>query len=196
MDRGKLTYAQAEQAFAELERRRQAGEIDESSYRQELSALRVRDEQGLTWMLQERTGQWFVFDQGNWVASTPPGIKPTMTPPPPPPPPPPPQQPSVTSPTSAPPKGPTAQQPQTIAPAQVTPRRSSADAPARARRMSCLGVTLRILLWDLLWIGVALVVYAFIGQRMPWLFIPVGLLAATTMFLWLRRLGRRATRGA
>jgi hypothetical protein len=62
--------------------------------------------------------------------------------------------------------------------------------------MSCLGVTLRILIWDLLWIGVALVVYAFIGQRMPWLFIPVGLLAATTMVLWLRRLGRRATRGA
>ncbi len=194
METGRLTYEQAEEAFAELERRRQAGEIDQSDYRQELRALRVLDEQGRPWMLQEITGQWFVFDQGNWMASTPPGIKPTMHPPPPPPPPPP--QPSVTSATSAPPEGPAAQQPQTIAPAQATPRRSSAGVPARARRMSCLGVTLRILLWDLLWIGVALVVYAFIGQRMPWLFIPVGLLAATTMVLWLRRLGRRATRGA
>ena len=194
MDRGRLTYAQAEQAFAELERRRQAGEIDESSYRQELSALRVQDEQGRTWMLQERTGQWFVFHQGAWVASTPPGMairSPLSTPPPPPPAPSPrsDRPPPLVSP-------PVTQQPQTVAPSQAAPRPLPSVAPARGRRMSCLGVTLRILVWDLLWIGVALVVYAFVGQRMPWLFIPVGLLAATTMVLWLRRLGRRATRGA
>jgi hypothetical protein len=191
VDRGKLTYAQAEEAFAELERQRQAGEIDESAYRQELGALRVRDEQGRTWMLQERTGQWFVFDQGAWVASNPPGIKPS-----PPPIPPPPTPTPTPTPTPAPTGQPATQQPQTVTPPQAAPRPAPSVAPARGRSMSCLGVTLRILIWDLLWIGVALVVYAFIGQRMPWLFIPVGLLAATTMVLWLRRLGRRATRGA
>jgi hypothetical protein len=191
VDRGKLTYAQAEEAFAELERQRQAGEIDESAYRQELGALRVRDEQGRTWMLQERTGQWFVFDQGVWVASNPPGIKPS-----PPPIPPPPTPTPTPTPTPAPTGQPATQQPQTVTPPQAAPRPAPSVAPARGRSMSCLGVTLRILIWDLLWIGVALVVYAFIGQRMPWLFIPVGLLAATTMVLWLRRLGRRATRGA
>jgi hypothetical protein len=72
MEQGSLTYAQAERAFAELERLRKAGQLSPAEYTARLDALRVLDEHGRTWMLQEGTGQWFVYDNDAWVAATPP----------------------------------------------------------------------------------------------------------------------------
>jgi hypothetical protein len=175
MENRTLTYAQAEQAFADLERRRKDGLVNEADYRQELNTLRVLDEHGRTWMLQETTGQWFVYHNQAWVASTPPG-----------------REAAAAQPVSPPAKA----RPQAVTrPPQA--RRAPRAAPRpKAQRMGCMGVTMRIILWDMVWIGVAAGVYSFFGQRMPWLFIPVALLAAATLVLWLRRLGRRASGGA
>jgi hypothetical protein len=71
MEQGSLTYAQAERAFAELERLRQSGQISRAECTERLSSLRVVDQQGRLWMLQERTGKWFVYDNGAWTAATP-----------------------------------------------------------------------------------------------------------------------------
>lgn len=175
MEKRSLTYDQAEQAFVDLERRRKAGLLSEAEYRQELNTLRVLDEQGRTWMLQETTGQWFVYQNQAWVASTPPS-----------------REAAVARPAAQ----PQPQQPQPIArPARAAQTRRDARRQ-NVRRMGCMGVTMRILLWDVLWIGAAVAVYFFVGQRMPWVFILVALLAATTLALWLRRLGRRASGGA
>lgn len=82
-----MDFAEAERTFAELERLLEAGELDIESYRARLNELRVEDEQRRTWMLQERTGAWFVWNGEAWEPGAPP--RPAGAPPPPPPPPPP-----------------------------------------------------------------------------------------------------------
>jgi hypothetical protein len=71
MDPETLTFAQAEQSFAELERLRRAGQLGPADYARCVNALRVRDEEGHIWMLQEGTGQWFVHRDGFWAEATP-----------------------------------------------------------------------------------------------------------------------------
>ena len=85
MDSLRPDYAEMERAFAALEKRRQAGEIDAQAYRDGLNALRFKDDEGHTWMLQERTGRWHVWRHGAWEAGTPPGwvAEPAAPPPPP-----------------------------------------------------------------------------------------------------------------
>ncbi|MBN1921862.1 MAG: hypothetical protein JW892_11490 [Anaerolineae bacterium] len=75
-----MTFAEAEQRFRFLEDQRQRGILTMEHYRAELTQLRVTDQWGRTWMLQEQTGQWFVFHEGQWRASQPP----QQAPPPPP----------------------------------------------------------------------------------------------------------------
>jgi len=86
MDGSSLTFAEAEKQFAALEEQRRKGEIPDETYRERLNALRVKDDQGHTWMLQERTGLWFVYRAGAWEQATPPGRAPDLPPGPPPPP--------------------------------------------------------------------------------------------------------------
>ncbi|MHB1296225.1 MAG: hypothetical protein ACYC4R_14685 [Anaerolineae bacterium] len=73
-----MHYEQAEAEFRRLEAMRRAGQIDENTYRAHLNTLRVVDEYGRPWVLQEQTGQWFVFHDGQWVASTPLGRAPAV----------------------------------------------------------------------------------------------------------------------
>jgi hypothetical protein len=182
-----LSYAEAEEAWADLERRRQLGDVDEAAYREELNAIRVLDEYGRTWMIQETTGQWFVYHNNEWVASTPPVAAAPAAP-----------APAAPSTAAEPPSAVTAAAtvPSTARPSQSGASAARGHAPRRARRMGCIGVTLRILLWDLVWIGVAVLIYRWIGPRMPWVLIPVALLAAGSLVWWLRRLGRPAPQGA
>jgi hypothetical protein len=161
MDQSRLTYEQAEQAYAELERQRRAGQLGQADYTARLNALQVVDEYGRTWMLQEGTGQWFVYHDNAWMAATPPGREPRA--------------------------------PQPQAPA-ATGRR--AKRPARARKLGCIGLTMRILLWDLLWLGIGYIVYQFVSPRWSWLMIPLGLLAAASLVWWIRRLSPRSPQGA
>lgn len=178
-----MNYAQAEHEFWRLEGLRQAGQIAEDAYRAQVGALSVTDEWGRVWMLQEQTGQWFVLHEGQWAASTPPGHTPMPRP---------------ASPSFAPP--PQAGAPIGYGPAAMTSqpmvagisRMSGSIAPAK-RKLGCVGVTLRILAWDLVWIGGAYALYTYIGPRMLWAYIGVGLLALATLFLWVRRMGRGHT---
>lgn len=52
-----MDLAQVEQQFQLLEAGRQAGTLDEETYRARLNVLQVTDERGRVWKLQERTGQ-------------------------------------------------------------------------------------------------------------------------------------------
>jgi hypothetical protein len=71
-----VTFQEASARFQQLEAQLQAGAINEAQYRAGLNALRVTDPWGRLWMPQERTGQWFVQQNGAWVAAMPPQIGP------------------------------------------------------------------------------------------------------------------------
>lgn len=76
MDSSHLPYASAEVVYAELERLRTAGVLSDAAYRAQLNTLRIKDERGRTWMLQERTGRWHMWERGTWIEATPPGREP------------------------------------------------------------------------------------------------------------------------
>ena len=67
-----MDFQEAETRFQQIEQRHAAGQLSESNYRAALSELRVTDEWGRLWMLQEQTGQWHIYYQEQWVPSTPP----------------------------------------------------------------------------------------------------------------------------
>ena len=67
-----MNFTEAEQRFRFLEDQRQRGVLSLEQYRAELAQLRVTDAWGRLWMLQEQTGQWFVFHEGQWHPSQPP----------------------------------------------------------------------------------------------------------------------------
>jgi len=50
----------------------QRGELTLDAYRQAINSLRIVDTQGRTWMLQEGTGHWHVWQNGQWIPASPP----------------------------------------------------------------------------------------------------------------------------
>jgi hypothetical protein len=113
MDDPSRRYVDAERTYAALERQRLSGELTEQGYKDALNALRVKDDAGHTWMLQERTGAWYVYRSGAWEQATPPGSTPALTPP-------------STLPAAA------AVAPQTAAPVQGAPTLTPPATPAAA----------------------------------------------------------------
>jgi hypothetical protein len=67
-----VNFQEAEARFRWLEGQRAAGRMNEQAYRNELNQLRVVDVGGRHWMMQERTGQWHVYDGRQWAPATPP----------------------------------------------------------------------------------------------------------------------------
>ena len=67
---GSMDFQQALQQFRQLEEHLQAGRIDLAQYRAALVALRVVDGRGIHWQMQERSGAWYYYWQGQWVAGT------------------------------------------------------------------------------------------------------------------------------
>jgi hypothetical protein len=273
MDDPSRPYLDAERTFAALEQQRLSGEITEQGYKEALNALRVRDGAGHTWMLQERTGDWYVYRSGAWAQATPPGRESAAPAPAPPPvaasftPPAPaaaarseasaplppvysplaattPVYPAVpTAYQTAPPAYPTPPVYQAAPPVYAVPAQPAAYPPpppaasiappppaytlaptpvaatyagpvppqqsaptrrsGRSRRYQpsgyrpgCLKVTFSIIKWEILWAVVGWVVYSAVGQRSPWVLIPVALVALTLMALYLRRFGRSVSEGA
>jgi len=78
-----MDHAQAERDYAALQARLEAGTLGKEAYREALNALRVTDERGRVWMMQEGSGRWYVWENGAWQAAEPP--RPASAPPPPPP---------------------------------------------------------------------------------------------------------------
>ena len=68
-----MDFQQSEQQFRQLDKQFRAGQIGIEQYKTALIQLRVTDASGNIWQLQERTGAWYVFWQGQWVLATPPG---------------------------------------------------------------------------------------------------------------------------
>ncbi|MGC9400412.1 MAG: hypothetical protein ACP5HM_14925 [Anaerolineae bacterium] len=79
-----MDFAEAERRFQWLEQQRAAGALSPDQYRAEVHKLRVTDAQGRVWMPQERTGQWYVYQNGQWLVAQPPRSAPSAPPPPPP----------------------------------------------------------------------------------------------------------------
>lgn len=173
-----MDYERAEREFRRLEELRQTGFLTEEAYRTQLAALRVIDEWGRLWMLQERTGQWFVYHEGQWVAATPPRQQAATGPAPL-------QEGYATSPASSP--GYAAAQP--VRRGEVRRRRPAGGR----RRMGCAGITFRIFLWDLVWLGAVYALYRWVGPRLIGVYIGLGILAAVTLFFWVRLMGQRRT---
>jgi len=183
-----MDYNRAEREFRRLEELRQTGFLTEEEYRAQLAALQVTDEWGRLWMLQERTGQWFVYHEGQWVAATPPGRQAAVAMPEPPQAPP-----QVTGPTplqgyaAPPPTMPTYPVAQPIQAGEARRR-----GPIRVqKRRGCIGITFRILLWDLVWLGAIYALYRRVGPRYLWAYAGVAILAAVSLFFWVRLMGRR-----
>jgi hypothetical protein len=74
-----VNFQEVETRFRWLEGQFAAGRMDAQAYRNELNQLRVVDAGGRHWMMQERTGQWHVYDGKQWVPAAPP-VQPAPTP--------------------------------------------------------------------------------------------------------------------
>ena len=62
-----MNFEQAQYQFQQLEALRQSGQIDPAQYRAALETLQVVDERGVIWRMQEFTGAWYFFWEGQWV---------------------------------------------------------------------------------------------------------------------------------
>lgn len=71
-----MDFKEAETLFLELKHHYRQGNIDEEKYREGLRHIRVRDDEGKVWAIEESTGRWHCFKQGKWVPETPPHYTP------------------------------------------------------------------------------------------------------------------------
>ncbi len=174
-----MDFNEAEQRFRFLEDQRKRGVITIEQYRAELNWLRVTDAWGRVWMPQERTGQWHVYEGGQWRAAQPPA----QTPPPPPPPPA-----DVASPPRLQPAQPQLQpgpQPRPASP-QPQPRPQPVQAQPQAQKGGGCGKTLLYLvIWAVIWIVIGVVVFLIWGQKEPTGMLGVALAAFISLVLML-----------
>ncbi len=72
-EREGTTFDEAERRYSELERRYDAGQIDEEQFDAERQRLLVVDDEGKWWAKSWETGQWHYHDGGGaWIEATPP----------------------------------------------------------------------------------------------------------------------------
>lgn len=74
-------FESAEQQFAALKARYDAGELIDADYEAALKQLIIQDETGADWMIGAETGQWYRYDGQQWVRRDPPRTEFTGTPP-------------------------------------------------------------------------------------------------------------------
>jgi hypothetical protein len=158
-----MNYQEAELKFRWIEAQRAAGRMSEQTYRDELNQLRVIDAGGRHWMMQERTGQWHMYDGAQWIPAVPPS---QSTPPPPP--------------VQPPPATPMAQ------PYQPTAQPVSSQ-PVQAERGGCLpGKTLSyLIIWLVVWIIIAAVVFFSVAKDQPNVLLGVAAGAVLSLVLLL-----------
>lgn len=71
-----MDFKEAESLFLALKQHYRQGNINEAKYREGLKQIRVRDDDGKIWAIEEATGRWHCFKQGEWVPETPPHYTP------------------------------------------------------------------------------------------------------------------------
>jgi hypothetical protein len=67
-----VSFQEAEQRYRLLEQKLRNGRISHHDYQSALNEIRVVDSLGRTWMIQEGSGLWHVFDGQMWHLATPP----------------------------------------------------------------------------------------------------------------------------
>ena len=67
-----MNFQRAQEQFQQIETLRKNGKIDLVSYHAALESLRVIDDRGVTWQMQEVSGDWYYFWEGQWAPGTPP----------------------------------------------------------------------------------------------------------------------------
>ena len=71
-----MQFVEAEQRYRELEEKLARGELTEEAFLLLVSQLSAVGEDGRRWMINGRTGQWFVHDGQRWVPAEPPAAGP------------------------------------------------------------------------------------------------------------------------
>ncbi|MHB9034546.1 MAG: hypothetical protein ACYC6L_16050, partial [Anaerolineae bacterium] len=66
-----MNFEEATRRFRLLEQQLSANQISLDQYRAGLQQCRVIDQDGRTWMPQERSGAWYVLMDGTWVQADP-----------------------------------------------------------------------------------------------------------------------------
>ena len=70
-----VDFREAERRYAELERQREAGTIDERQFDAQRRRLMLQDDEGRWWIRSRETGEWLFHDGDAWVRGTPPGYR-------------------------------------------------------------------------------------------------------------------------
>lgn len=161
-----MNYQEAESKFRWIENQRAAGRMNEQTYRDELNQLRVVDAWGRHWMMQERSGQWHMYDGTHWIPAAPP-IQ------------------------SAPPNPPPIQSvsPAPIPQPQQYPSPSQPVAPlsVKAERRGCFSgkILSYLLIWLVAWIIIAVVVFFLVAKDQPNVLLGVAVGAVLSLVLML-----------
>jgi TolB protein len=66
-----MTIDELEAIYRQLHERLLRGEMDEDSFKAQVEQLRFKDEQGNQWKIGWYTGQWYRYEQGQWVQGKP-----------------------------------------------------------------------------------------------------------------------------
>ena len=65
-------FRDIEEAFSDLKRKFQAGEISRQEFVETMKKLRLKDDQGRFWMIGAQSGKWYYFEGKDWVQAQPP----------------------------------------------------------------------------------------------------------------------------
>ena len=70
-----VDFREVDRHYAELERQRAAGAIDEQQFDAQRRRLMVQDDEGRWWIRSRETGEWLYHDGDSWVRGAPPGYR-------------------------------------------------------------------------------------------------------------------------
>ena len=73
-------FRQAEAQYQQLTSALAAQQISPEVFRDQLAQIRVTDTLGRTWMMQQGSGRWFVWQDGQWQAASPYPVAPSAPP--------------------------------------------------------------------------------------------------------------------
>ena len=71
-----MNFQELESKYYELKGKHAAGKLSDKEFLTEVEKLSLQDEQGWWWTIEARTGQWYVFQEGEWVEAEPPRTAP------------------------------------------------------------------------------------------------------------------------